>query len=168
MNLLRRDGLERVQDVLMTLGLGIMVLVNVANVLARKVFNTSLVWTMEVSVTLFVWLAFLGSIKLAKYGQHLQVNFLLRKLEPGGRRWAGILVDTLVLLFCAITVATSGPVLRSAALMRLSTVPWNAQALFWAAPVGFGGIAVFMVIRIVARLRGETLDADALPEGGDN
>jgi len=153
-----RSPLDLLLDVLVTSALGVMVLVNIANIFCRKVLNTSLVFTTELSLTLFIWMTFLGAIKLARTNQHLRVSFLADALNPRGRWWAGMAVDGLVLFYCLAALATAGPVLRSASLMRLSAVPWNAGVLFWALPVGFGGISVFMAWRMVGRLRGQTVD----------
>lgn len=151
-----------VLDVLVTSALGLMVLVNVANIFCRKVLDTSLVFTIEVSLTLFVWMTFLGAIKLARTNQHLRVMFLVDALGPRGRRVAGIGIDAAVLFYCVVTIMTAGPVLRSASLMRLSSVPWNVGVVFWALPVGFGGIAFFTAWRIVRRLRGQPVDVAAI------
>ncbi len=157
-----RDPVDVVLDVFVTSALGVMVLVNIANIFCRKALNTSLVLTTELSLTLFIWMTFVGAIKLARTSQHLRVTFLVDALGPGAQRWAGIAVDATVLFYCVATIMTSGPVLRSASMMRLSAVPWNAGVLFWALPVGFGGIAVFMAWRIVQRLRGQTVDVTAI------
>ncbi len=143
---------------LVTSALGLMVLVNIANIFCRKILNTSLVFTTEVSLTLFIWMTFLGAIKLARTNQHLRVTFLADALGPRAGRWAGIAVDALVLFYCVVAIMTAGPVLRSASMMRLSSVPWNVGVLFWALPVGFGGVAFYMACHLVARLRGQSVD----------
>lgn len=158
----RRGPVDVVLDALVISALGLMVLVSVANIFCRKVLNTSLVFTTELSLTLFIWMTFLGAIKLAQMNQHLRVTFLVDALGPRAGRWAGIAVDAAVLFYCVATIMTAGPVLRSASLMRLSAVPWNAGALFWALPVGFGGIGFFMVWRIARRLRGQTVDVPVI------
>ncbi len=155
----RGGALDLALDTLVTSALGLMVAVNIANVFCRKVLNTSLVFTTELSLALFIWMTFLGAIKLARANQHLQVTFLVDALGPRARRWAGAVVDGLVMFYCVVAIFTAGPVLRSASMMRLSAVPWNAGLLFWALPVGFGGIAVFMALRIVGRFRGVEVDA---------
>jgi TRAP-type C4-dicarboxylate transport system permease small subunit len=153
-----RRAVDVILDVLVISALGVMVLVSVANIFCRKVLNTSLVFTTELSLTLFIWMTFLGAIKLAQTNQHLRVTFLVDALGPRAKRWAGIAVDAAVLFYCVAAIMTAGPVLRSASLMRLSAVPWNAGALFWALPVGFGGIALCVVWRILQRLSGQTVD----------
>jgi TRAP-type C4-dicarboxylate transport system permease small subunit len=158
----RLRPLDLALDVLVTSALGVMVAVTIANIFCRKVLNTSLVFTTELSLTLFIWMTFLGAIKLARLNQHLRVTFLVDALGPRARLWAGIAVDGLVLFYCAAAIATAGPVLRSASLMRLSAVPWNVGVLFWALPVGFGGVAFFMVWRIVAALRGQSVDVPVI------
>ena len=154
----RRDLVDLILDLLVGSLLSIMVGVTLVNTLGRKFFNVSLIWSTETSLACFVWIIFLGAIKLAKYNQHLTVLFLVNKLRPQTRRWALIILDAVAALYCLLVLLKAGPVIRSAAAIRLSAVPWNADLMFWALPVGFAGIAFFGVLRIIGRWRKKEVD----------
>jgi TRAP-type C4-dicarboxylate transport system permease small subunit len=154
----RCDLLDRGLDLLVGSLLAFMLAITLANTLGRKFFNVSIIWSTETSLACFVWIIFFGGIKLAKYNQHLTVLYLVNKLKPQTRRWTLILLDALTVVYCLIVILDAGPVIRSAAAIRLSAVPWNADLMFWSLPVGFGGIAFFGVLRIMGRLRKKHVD----------
>ena len=63
-----------------------------------------------------------------------------------------------MVLYCILVLLDAGPVIRSAAAIRLSSVPLNADVIFWALPVGFAGVAFFGVLRIIGRWLGKSVD----------
>jgi TRAP-type C4-dicarboxylate transport system permease small subunit len=154
----RRDFVDWVLDLLVGSLLSIMVVITLVNTLGRKFFGVSIIWSTETALACFVWIIFLGAIKLAKYNQHLTVLFLVNKLKPQTRRWVLIILDSVAALYCLLVLLKAGPVIRSAAAIRLSAVPWNADLMFWSLPVGFSGIVFFGVLRIIGRLRNKRVD----------
>lgn len=91
------DAIERVGIATI---LGLMTLVTFANVVARYVFNSNILWALETTVYLFAWLVLLGASHGVKISAHIGVDLILNIL-PGGLRKA------LVLLTVALCVAFS-------------------------------------------------------------
>lgn len=74
------------EETLIAVFLGLMVLVTFANVILRYVFNTSLIWGLEVTLILFAWLVIFGISYGVKVTMHLGVDALTGALTPTPRR----------------------------------------------------------------------------------
>jgi len=79
--------------------LGVMTLITFANVVSRYVFNTNILWGLEVTVFLFAWLVILGSSYALKKSAHLGVDALINLMSPARRRITGILAGIAVFSF---------------------------------------------------------------------
>ena len=66
--------------------LGLMTLITFANVVARFVFNSNILWALELTVFLFAWLVLLGASYEVKTHAHLGVDAILNMLAPAPRR----------------------------------------------------------------------------------
>ncbi len=66
--------------------LGLMTLVTFANVVARYVFNSNILWARETTVFLFAWLVLIGASYCVKVHAHLGVDVVLNMVGPGARR----------------------------------------------------------------------------------
>ena len=77
--------------------LGLMTLVTFVNVVLRYVFNTALIWGLEVTLVLFAWLVIFGISYAFKVTAHLGVDAVLNIVSTPARR-------VLVLISVAATV----------------------------------------------------------------
>ena len=76
-----------------------MTLVTFANVIARYVFNSNILWSLELTVFLFGWLVLLGASYEVKKNAHLGVDMLINALPPGPRRAVGLAAVAVCLMF---------------------------------------------------------------------
>ncbi len=91
---------NEIEETLIAVILGLMTLITFANVVARYVFNSNILWALEATVFLFAWLVLLGASYLVKVSGQLGVDAVVRLLPPGPRRWV-----TLVAAACCIVYA---------------------------------------------------------------
>lgn len=82
--------------------LGLMTLVTFANVVARYVFNSNILWALETTVFLFAWLVLLGASHGVKISAHIGVDVILNLLPPGLRKGMVLLSVGLCLLFSGL------------------------------------------------------------------
>ena len=66
--------------------LGLMTIITFANVIARYVFNSNILWALEATVFLFAWLVLIGASYGVKVASHLGVDALLNIVSPSVRR----------------------------------------------------------------------------------
>ncbi len=90
-------GIETLEETLIAAILGLMTLITFANVVARYVFNSNILWALEATTFLFAWLVLLGASYLVKISGQLGVDAVVRLLPPGPRRSV-----TLVAAACCI------------------------------------------------------------------
>lgn len=89
---------NEIEETLIAVILGVMTLITFANVVARYVFNSNILWALETTVFLFGWLVLIGASYCIKIRAHLGVDAVLNIVSPGARRFL-----TLVAGLCCIT-----------------------------------------------------------------
>ena len=89
-----------IEETLIAILLGLMTVITFANVVARYLFNSNILWALEATTFLFAWLGLLGASYLVKVSGHLGVDVVVRLFPPGPRR--GV---TLVAAACCIVYA---------------------------------------------------------------
>ncbi|AUQ63022.1 TRAP transporter small permease [Phaeobacter inhibens] len=83
--------INTLEETLIALLLGLMTLITFANVVARFVFNSNILWALELTVFLFAWLVLLGASYAVKVHAHLGVDAILNMVSPGARRVIGLI-----------------------------------------------------------------------------
>lgn len=78
----------RVEEVLIALAMGAMVVITSANVVTRYLTNVSLAFTEEYSVALMVIVALLGTALATASGRHIRIGVLVDNRSPPVRRGA--------------------------------------------------------------------------------
>ncbi len=96
--------LDRVEETLIAAVLGIMTLITFANVVARYVFNSNILWALETTVFLFAWLVLIGCAYCVKRNAHLGVDVVVNLFPPQGRRTLTLIAAGACLLFCALVL----------------------------------------------------------------
>ena len=95
---------SEIEESLIAIILGLMTLITFANVIARYVLNSNILWALEATVFLFAWLVLIGVSYCVKTTSHLGVDAVLNIVSPGARKLMTIaavlccLVFTLLLL----------------------------------------------------------------------
>ncbi len=75
------------------------------NVIARYLFNYSIIWAEEISQYLMIWIAYLGAGLALREGRHVALEILHDRLSPAVTRRLRMIIGGLVLAFVgAITV----------------------------------------------------------------
>ena len=81
---------DRIEETLIALFLGLMTAITFANVVARYVFNDNILWAVEATVFLFAWLVLIGASYAVKRSLHLGIDLLINALGPAARRALGL------------------------------------------------------------------------------
>ena len=99
--------LDRIEENLIAILLGIMTLLTFANVVARYVFNSNIFWALELTVFLFAWLVLLGASYAVKKTAHLGVDALVNTMNPAKRRVAALVVAAACILYAFLLLKGS-------------------------------------------------------------
>ena len=95
---------DHIEETLIAALLGVMTLVTFANVIARYVFESNILWALEVTVFLFAWLVLIGASYCVKIGAHLGVDIVIHSVPEGPRRILGLLAVAASLAFCILVL----------------------------------------------------------------
>ncbi len=104
--------IERIiEGLLVALLVGLTIIVNVA-VVARYVFGSPVIWSLEVSRILFLWIVFLGAALAVRRNEVMAINLVSRHLSE---RWSRRAVPAAVAVFAIVfAVLAVGHLERSA------------------------------------------------------
>ena len=91
--------INTLEETLIALLLGLMTIITFANVIARFVFNSNILWALELTVFLFAWLVLLGASYAVKVHAHLGVDAILNMLAPGPRKAVALFAAGCCLVF---------------------------------------------------------------------
>lgn len=94
--------IDEFEETLIAIILGLMTLITFANVIARYVFNSNILWALETTVFLFAWLVLLGVSYCVKKNAHLGVDVVVLALPPAMRRIATLLAVAACLVFAVL------------------------------------------------------------------
>lgn len=125
------------------------VAINIANIIVRYVFNSSIFWAEEVLVFIVLWGVFLGGIAAAYNGDHLKVDLfsvhITGPLKP--------IVNALI----AVSLAVCGVIVASESFQVVSAMARTGQVSVAAGiPVVVPHLALFvgfslMAVAVIAR-----------------
>ena len=89
---------NEIEESFIAIILGLMTIITFANVIARYVFNSNILWALEATVFLFAWLILVGVSYCVKITAHLGVDAVLNIVPPATRK-----IMTLAALGCCLT-----------------------------------------------------------------
>jgi len=78
--------IDAIEEGLIALILGLMTVITFANVIARYIFNSNILWALETTVFLFAWLVLIGASYCIKTRTHLGVDVILNIVSPATRK----------------------------------------------------------------------------------
>lgn len=106
-----RSGFSRFVDELeetfIAIVLALMTIITFCNVIARYVFNSNILWALELTVFLFAWLVLIGMSYCVKHSAHLGVDVLINIVSPATRKVLALLAVTACLAFCGLLLKGS-------------------------------------------------------------
>ena len=91
--------IDRIEETLIAFLLGVMTLLTFANVIARYLFNSNILWALELTVFMFGWLVLLGASYAVKKGTHLGVDAVINILPAGGRKAAALFAVAVCIIY---------------------------------------------------------------------
>jgi len=87
--------------------LGLMTLITFANVIARYVFQSNLLWALEATVYIFAWMVLLGASYGVKKTTHIGVDVLTNLMSPWAKKISALLATSACLIFALLLLKGS-------------------------------------------------------------
>lgn len=98
----RTSFVDTLEETFIAVTLGLMTVITFANVVARYIFNSNILWGLELTVFLFAWLVLIGASYGVKKGFHIGVDVLVNSLPPRPRRILALISCAACILFAAL------------------------------------------------------------------
>ncbi len=98
---------DRIEETLIAILLGLMTMITFANVVARYVFNSNILWALEVTVFLFAWLVLLGVSYGVHKTFHIGVDVVVSALPSGVRKVVTLIAVAACLAFSLLLLKGS-------------------------------------------------------------
>ena len=124
-------------------------------VIFRYVFNNPLIWTEEAARYSLIWMTMLGAAVATRMLAHIAIDTLLNRFQGKVRQRIGLVLDVMVLGFCALLLWFS---------LKLTVVSGQAVStglkismawVYAAMPTGFFLMIIFLLERIVLTIKGK-------------
>lgn len=98
---------DNIEETSIALCLGLMTLITFANVIARYVFNSNILWAVEMTVYLFAWLVLMGTSYGVKKHIHIGVDVVINMVSPFNRKILALISVTACLAFSLLILIGS-------------------------------------------------------------
>ena len=119
--------LDKLEENLIAVFLGLMTLITFANVIARYVFNDNLLWALQTTVFLFAWMVLLGAAYCVKKSLHLGVDILVERLPKAAQKLLALISVLACLSFSILLLKGSWdywyPFATSRAFLEVDDIP---------------------------------------------
>ena len=143
--------LTRFAEVLAAILVALEIVVLLAGVVSRYVFDRPLTWSDELASILFLWLAMLGAVIALRRHEHMRLAFLVSRAPPRWRAWIEPIAGAAVAIF---VIAIIPPAFDYVMSQQFITTPALEIAdAYRVAAIAVG--AVLMLLIAGARLLGQ-------------
>ncbi len=140
--------IKNLDDIISGLCIAIIILVTIAGVIFRYVFNNPFGWVEEVSLGLFIWAVFMGASSAMKRGGHVSIDIIVDELGPRMRKIADIFSMTITtgLLLVVLYFGYAKAMQSGAKITPLLKVPYTYIDI--AVPIG----SLYMIVHMVRNI----------------
>ena len=136
-----------------TIMIAALVLIVLADVLARNMFATSISWAQEMAVILLIGSVWLGLAGASMRGQLFGISVLTDRLPPKAKIVVESLADLCVIGIAAATVHAAHAQVATARFTRFLALGWPKWILAALLAVGMTLVILVRLMDIAARLK---------------
>ena len=130
---------------------GAEILILLAGVIARYVFNAPLTWSDELASILFLWLAMLGATIALRRGEHMRLGTLVNLLAPKKRLFVTLAAELVVAIFIVELLPAAYDYFQDQAFITTPALEIKDSLRVAAMLVGSAMMLVLTLIRLIDR-----------------
>lgn len=161
-----RKIIDKIIEILCTLIMGYMVLAVCWQVITRFILKNPSTGSEEILRYLLVWTTMVGGAYAYGRRKHLSINMLAKKLSPRGQHILDIVVQLIVIAFCAVVMLMGDLRLVETTSNQISSALHLPMPYVYASILVGGVLIVFYaIIFILEDIKALTGHDQALTEG---
>lgn len=126
-----KGRLDKLEETAIAVLLGLMTLLTFTNVVLRYGFNSSIIWSLEVTLILFAWLVLFGISYGFKVTAHLGVDAITNLLPPGPRKAVALFAGVICLIYACLLLKGSYDYWAPFADLPKTTGRWFPTGFDW-------------------------------------
>jgi C4-dicarboxylate transporter DctQ subunit len=127
---------NEIEETAIAVCLGLMTLITFANVIARYLFNSNILWALELTVFLFAWLVLMGASYAVKKHIHIGVDVVINMVSKPTRKIMAVIAVTACLAFSILLLIGSWnywyPFATERAWLETEDIPMPEMFMFLA------------------------------------
>lgn len=127
---------DNIEETSIAVCMGLMTLITFANVIARYIFNSNILWALELSVFLFAWLVLMGASYAVKHHVHIGVDVVINAVSPNKRKILALIAITACLAYSILLLIGSWnywyPFITERAWLETDDIPMPQALMFLA------------------------------------
>lgn len=128
--------IDDIEETSIAVCLGLMTLITFANVVARYIFNSNILWALELTVFLFAWLVLMGASYAVKKHIHIGVDVVINAVSPQTSKFLTLLAVAACLAFSTMLLIGSWnywyPFITERAWLETEDIPMPQMFMFLA------------------------------------
>lgn len=140
-------------DVFSVVLLVVMSLLVIINVALRFIFNSSIVFSEELSRFLFIWVVYIGAIIAVRDDSHIYVDFIRKKLPQGIQFFLKIVCEIAMLIGCTLFFLGSVDLTEVNITDHSPVAGISLGFVYSAGLLGSFGMIIMLLIRLYRVLR---------------
>jgi TRAP-type C4-dicarboxylate transport system permease small subunit len=145
--------LVRIEEILLVVFLGAMVILAFTQVVLRNLFGTGMLWADPLVRHFVLWAGFLGGALATSADRHISVDALTRFLSPRLKAGTGVLTNLFAAIACFFLAQAAWAFVLSERTAGSSTVldipVWAAACIV---PAGYGLMLLHFLVRAIEGL----------------
>jgi tripartite ATP-independent transporter DctM subunit len=128
--------------------LALEVVILLAGVTARYVFEAPLIWSDELASILFLWLAMFGAAVAVMRGGHMRLSYAVGRLPARGRAVADVMAALTPLLFVLLLFSPALDYAQDQSFVETPALGWSGLVRALALPVGLVAIGLGALVHL--------------------
>lgn len=122
----------------------------IAQITARQLFNSPLIWSEELSILLFVYIGMLGVSIGIKHEQHVMIDFFYNKLSPKGLKTVFTMIQTIVFLSLVAMIYLGYKLFKRKLIFNFIAIKISYGWMYGALPL-IGALMMYRFIGVCIR-----------------
>lgn len=142
------ERIDRVEQTLLVILLGTMILIAFLQIVLRNLFSTGLSWGDPLVRNLVLWIGFIGAALATKEGKHINIDVVSRWMPPLGKGLVDFVTQMFSFFICSLLMFAALKFIKNEAQMGnltfLGIPAWIPEVIL---PIVFGLMALRFGLR---------------------